>query len=76
MRALGLPYVHRIPANLADDSTIDIAVHVATIVWNGEEREVHVLAMGRRPLLGTTLLEGNELVVQFAEGGLVTVETL
>lgn len=33
-------------------------------------------ATGRRPLLGTALLKEHELVVQFAEGGLVTIEQL
>ena len=74
--ALGLPYLHDTPANLADDSTVAIAVHAATIVWNGVEREVRVLATGSRPLLGTALLDGQELVAQFKDGGLVTVDDL
>jgi clan AA aspartic protease len=74
--AMHLPYIARVPADLADDSTIEISVHAATILWNGIERDVRVLATGRRPLLGTALLDGNELVAQFAEGGLVTVESL
>ena len=74
--ALGLPFLHDTPANLADDSTVNLAVHGATIVWNGAEREVRVLATGRRPLLGTALLDGQELVVQFVENGLVTVDEI
>jgi predicted aspartyl protease len=53
-----------------------LAVHEAIILWNGEEREIRVLATGRRPLLGTALLEEHELVVQFTEGGLVTIDEL
>jgi hypothetical protein len=49
---------------------------VSLIIWNGEEREIRVLATGRRPLLGTALLDGHELVVQFTEGGLVTIDEL
>lgn len=74
--ALGLPFVRQITANLSDDSTIDVSVHAATILWDGHERDVGVLATGARPLLGTLLLDGYELNVQFADGGLVSVESL
>lgn len=73
---LNLLFLRRMPANLADDSTINVGVHAAVIIWNGEEREVEVLATGRRPLLGTLLLDGQELNVQFTEGGLVTIGDL
>lgn len=74
--AMNLPFLRRITANLADDSIIRLGVHSATIVWNGQERDVEVLATGRQPLMGTLLLDGHDLNVQFADGGLVTVETL
>ena len=74
--ALGLPYQFDTAANLADDSEVQMAVHRATIVWDGEERAVRVLATGKRPLLGMALLAGQELVVQCTDGGMVTVDTL
>jgi len=73
---LGLPFIYDIPVNLADNSEVLLAVHEAIILWNGEEREIRVLATGRRPLLGTALLDDHELVVQFTEGGLVTIDEL
>lgn len=72
--ALGLPFFQEIDANLANDADVKTAVHVGTIVWEGQEREVAVLAMGRRPLLGTALLENRRLCVDFAEAGGVTIE--
>jgi hypothetical protein len=51
-------------------------VHEATIAWQGAEQQVHIPATGTRPLIGTALPDGAELVVQFAESGLVTVEPL
>ena len=51
-------------------------VHTAVILWNGVERQVSVLATGRRPLLGTALLDNQELRVRFREGDLVSVEDL
>ena len=62
--------------NLADNSEVILPVHKAIILWNGEEREIRVFATGRRPLVGTALLDEHELVVQFTEGGLVTIDEL
>lgn len=73
---LGLRFKYAMPANLADNSRVVLPVHEAIIIWNGEEREVRVLATGRRPLLGTALLEEHEFVVQFTEGGIVTIDEL
>jgi predicted aspartyl protease len=69
-------YVTRISANLADDSSIMTRLHLATIIWHGVEREVIVLAMGRRPLMGTALIEDYHLSVDFCEGGSVIIDEI
>jgi clan AA aspartic protease len=74
--AMALPFVRRESATLADGGPVEFGIHSATIVWNGVERDVPVLALGQRPLLGTALLDGNELVAQFTDGGLVTIDRL
>ena len=74
--ALGLPYQYDFPASLANGDRVSLPVHEETIVWQGVERLVHLLATGERPLIGTALLDGTELVVQFVESGSVTVEPL
>jgi clan AA aspartic protease len=76
VEALRLPFVFNSSARLANDSVIDVGVYAATIVWHGEEHSVDVLATGTRPLLGTLLLDGSELNVQFTEDGQVSVESL
>jgi clan AA aspartic protease len=76
IRSLGLPLFCRSKARLADGSRIDIEVYDATILWNGIERVVPVLALGRRALLGMGLLEGYELCAQVIEGGDVKLESL
>jgi hypothetical protein len=53
-----------------------LPVHEAIVLWNSEEREILIVATGRRPLLGTALLDEQELVIQFTEGGLVTIDKL
>lgn len=73
---MGLTFRHDIPANLADNSEVFLPLYEAIIFLDGEEREVLVIATGRRPLLGTALLDEQELVIQFTEGGLVTIEEL
>jgi clan AA aspartic protease len=73
---LGLPFYQEIYANLADNSDVSVDAHRATIVWKGHELDVAVLAMGRRPLLGTALLAGKELVAQFVDNGPVTVDDI
>lgn len=73
---LGLSFVYDMYVNLADNSNVILPVHQASIIWNGEEQEVYVLATGQRPLLGRALLDQHELVIQFTEGGLVTIDQL
>jgi clan AA aspartic protease len=73
---LGLPFMYDLPVNLANNSEVLLGVHEAVVFWNGAEREIRVLATGRRPLLGTALLDEHELVIQFTEGGLVTIDEL
>lgn len=73
---LGLPFLYDIPANLANNSNVILPVHEATIIWHQSEQEVRVLATGRRPLLGTALLNKCELIIQFNEGCLVTIEQI
>jgi clan AA aspartic protease len=73
---LSLPFLYDLPANLANNRNVILPVHEAIILWHGEEQEVRVLATGRRPLLGTALLDRQKLAVEFIEGGLVTIEQL
>ena len=57
---MGLTFRHDIPANLADNSEVLLPVHEAIVLWDGEEREILVIATGRRPLLGTAMLDEQE----------------
>jgi clan AA aspartic protease len=72
--ALALPFRQDIIARLADGSPVRVDVYRATIVWDGADRNVTVLALGGRPLLGTALLDGSETCIQFADGGLVRID--
>jgi predicted aspartyl protease len=61
---------------LADNSEVSLPLYEAVVLWDGIERDVLLIAAGRRPLLGTALLDEQELVIQFTEGGLVTIDEL
>ena len=71
--AMGLPWLAERTANVADNRDVLVAVHAATILWHGAERIVPVLALGRRPLVGTALLDGSYLGVEFTDNGPVAV---
>lgn len=73
---MGLTFRHDTFANLADNSEVSLPLYEAVVLWDGIERDVLVIATGRRPLLGTALLDEQELVIQFTEGGLVTIDEL
>jgi clan AA aspartic protease len=73
---LDLPFIAKIQANLADNSNVATNAHAIRIVWHGVERDVVVLAMGRRPLIGTALLEDYHLSIDFCEDGTVLVDEI
>jgi clan AA aspartic protease len=73
--ALKLPFELELDSILADGSTVATPVHSATIVWQDRTIEVAVLALGERPLLGTALLEGCRLDVDFFDGGSVAISS-
>jgi clan AA aspartic protease len=74
--ALSLPFTQYYLAKLADDSVTRMEVYGATVLWDGEERDVDVLASDGAPLLGMSLLKGSEVYFQATDGGLVTIEPL
>ena len=74
--ALGLSAGGHMWANLADDSDVPVPVFGAVIVWDERETGVTVMAMGRRPLLGTELLQGFNLSADFEEDEELTLTAL
>ncbi|MBC7808992.1 MAG: clan AA aspartic protease [Akkermansiaceae bacterium] len=70
---LGLPYQIDVMSTLADGVSRRVALHKATISWNGELLDVGVLATGNRPLLGTALLADHRLEIEFDEDSIVHV---
>lgn len=73
---LSLPYAGQIDANLADSSNVSTEVYWVTVLWSEIEREIAVLGMGHRPLIGTALLEDYHLSIDFCDGGVILVDDI
>ncbi|NJL62331.1 MAG: clan AA aspartic protease [Methylacidiphilales bacterium] len=74
--AMNLPLYSSIPARLADGSETLLSVHLGTIVWDNVEKIVPILASGYKPLLGTAIMEGYHLEIDFEDNGLVSLEKI
>ncbi|MFP4008374.1 MAG: clan AA aspartic protease [Spirulinaceae cyanobacterium] len=69
--AMNLPLYSTTSARLADGSEALLSIHLATIIWDTVEKVVPVLATGYKPLVGTGLMAGYHLEINFEENGLV-----
>ena len=71
---LELPYVLSSRATLADDSEVGFSVHSVTALWDSRPRRIEADAVGSTPLVGTALLDGHDLNVEFTYGGRVIIQ--
>ena len=67
--APGLPKVQETEVTLADGSEISLDVYEAVILWHDVPVAVAVIAMNSQPLLGTALLDGNDIAAEWMHGG-------
>ena len=73
---LGLPWRQRGRALLADGSESVFDIYEATVDWDGQPRRIPVDEAETVPLVGMSLLEGYELVIEVQRGGKVSVRPL
>ncbi|AFZ11386.1 clan AA aspartic protease, AF_0612 family [Crinalium epipsammum PCC 9333] len=74
--AMNLPLYSTTLARLADGREALLSIHLATIVWDDQEKFVPILASGFKPLLGTALMEGYHLDIDFEDNGLVSLKQI
>jgi clan AA aspartic protease len=74
--ALNLPWRGNDRGTLADGSEITFDVYAATVIWDGEYRNIPINEAETDPLLGMNLLYGYDLQIQAVEGGRVTIKSL
>ncbi|MGH7169560.1 MAG: clan AA aspartic protease [Gemmataceae bacterium] len=74
--SLGLTWVTRGSAILANGTVEQFDVYAATVLWDGIPQSIMVPAIHTAPLLGMALLTGYDLRVRVAVGGLVQIEAI
>ena len=74
--ALGLPWLSRELAFLADGSASLFDMYAATVLWDGKPRRVLIQAVDTTPLVGMSLLYGYELRIEAVKGGSVVISEL
>jgi len=71
---LGLPWRLREAAVLANGQSEEIDVYDATILWDGQELDILVVALEAESLIGMELLLGFDLRARIEVGGKVEIE--
>jgi clan AA aspartic protease len=74
--AMNMDFYSTTKIRLADGRDAVIPVHLAKIIWDGQDRMVPVLATGLKPLLGRALLQGFRLVIEFVPDGKIRIESI
>jgi predicted aspartyl protease len=74
--ALDWPYHQNDVVTLGDGTKPIMDFYRGIVMWHGQPRLVDVLAAESKPLVGTGLLDGNELKIQFKRGGSVSISQL
>lgn len=58
---------------LGDGSEVTFEVYSATVIWDGQYRNIPVNEAETDPLVGMSLIYGYELHIRAVEGGIVTL---
>lgn len=61
-------------AVLANGSVETFNVHEATVLWDGQLRDIEADSTGSTPLVGMLLLDGQDLNLQVRDGGRVVIK--
>ena len=76
IRSLGLLRSSRIQLILADGTITWFDVFEATVIWNSRHQTIEVEASDVFPLIGTRMMAGYQLRIDFVVGGAVAIEEL
>ena len=74
IRSLGLQSYVRRDVTLADGRTIQTAGYTARLLWHGQPLDVWAPMMDSAPMIGTDLLAGSRLSIDWWDGGEVIIE--
>lgn len=73
---LDLPWSASDIVTLGDGSETLFDLYTATVIWDGQYREIYIAESETEPLLGMALLYSYRLQVDTLEGGTVKIEAL
>ena len=65
-----------ITIQLADGSQVEMQTYKVIVLWEGNERHVHVVPTQGFILIGLHLFHRHHLDINFTDGGMVTIEPL
>jgi clan AA aspartic protease len=71
-----LPWSASDIVTLGDGSETLFDLYTATVIWDGQYREIYIAESETEPLLGMALLYGYRLQIDTIEGGTVKIEEL
>jgi clan AA aspartic protease len=73
---LDLTWNYRDVGTLGDGSEIVFELYKASVIWDGQNKLIDVVASDADPLVGMGLLYGFKLQVEAVEGGRVSIEAM
>jgi clan AA aspartic protease len=76
VRALSLTRLVPGSATLANGTQRPVHFFRAHVLWDGQIREVRILCVDADPLIGTALLKGYHLGIDFVDGGAVAIDAI
>jgi predicted aspartyl protease len=76
INALQLTFVESRVFSLGDNMPVNFDLYAAVLVWDGQERDILVLASEAHPLVRMSLLKGFRLTINAIDGGEVRIERL
>lgn len=71
---LELPFLGPSRAVLTNESVETFNVHEATVLWDGQLRDIEADSTDSTPLVGMLLLDGEDLNLQVRDGGRVVIK--
>jgi clan AA aspartic protease len=74
--ALELPWNASDIVTLGDGSETLFDLYAASVIWDGQYREIDIAESETEPLIGMALLYGYRLQIDAIEGGIVRIEAL
>lgn len=72
--ALQLTYAQSRIFSLGNNARVNFDLYEAVLEWEGQERDVLVLASEAHPLIGMSLLKGYRITIDAIDGGEVRIE--